>query len=67
MSGAILIIVSVLLLLGFGIGGPSCEAGKRQARQESERVAVETGHAEYYLNEKHERAFRWKPLDGGAK
>jgi len=49
------------------VGDISCESGKRQARHESERCAVETGHAEYYLNEKHERAFRWKPLNGGAK
>jgi hypothetical protein len=34
--------------------------GKETARRESEYAAVLAGHAEYYLNEKHERVWRWK-------
>lgn len=32
-----------------------------QDRKHFEREAVEAGKAEYYLDDKHERQWRWKP------
>ncbi len=54
--------IGIVVALGVLIAAfpATCETGKHKARRESERAAVQAGHAEYYLDEKHERQFRWK-------
>lgn len=39
-----------------------CFGGWGMRGKSAERAAVKAGHAEYYLDDKNDRQWRWKPL-----
>jgi hypothetical protein len=46
------------VVLGF-LAGFTCPWRTPNRQQDMEQWAVESGHAEYFLNAEHEREFRW--------
>lgn len=53
---AVMIVVWAVVLLC-----SSCLVGVAIGEERIKDAAVKSGHAEYYLDEKNERQWRWKP------
>lgn len=55
--GFVIFFSLLALVLGFWFGFVAGAGGAYNSAKDS---AVESGHAEYYLDDKHQRQFRWK-------
>ena len=68
-DAAILIVTIAMYFIFLGLGchagyGVGRKDGREYELQDWKDWSVNTGHAEYYLDEAHNRQWRWLPTEG---